>query len=137
MVAKSFECWLCGQTVPGGYHVYVLARSGREKDSFRDVCEQCLATRLYPTDEGYVVGEPRKQADPQTYVGESPLAHLGAKRPSEGDVGVGQAVGADEEDGWFLLSEAVRVLPDNVRHGLYEPFWERCIRELRRHGYND
>jgi len=58
----TFECYVCKAEVEGGYHVFMKTRNAREKDNFRDVCENCMATLLEATGDGYaVLDEPRAE----------------------------------------------------------------------------
>jgi len=92
--------------VEGGYHMFMKARGPREKDNFRDVCEGCMTTMLEAAEGGYVVLD-----EPRTIV--------------EAEVSI-EVPGMPAGEVVTLFREAMNILPDKVRRGIYRPFWEKC-----------
>jgi len=103
---ETFKCYVCKVEVEGGYHVFMEARSAREKDRFRDVCEKCVPGAT----------EFDRCLSPETI------------KQMHGEYASG--MGPREIELREMFREAMKILPDRVRHGIYEAYWEKCERVL-------
>lgn len=58
------KCWFCKRKITTAIRDFVRARNGREKDNFRDVCENCYA-KHFPSTATERPAAPVVEDDPQ------------------------------------------------------------------------